>query len=234
VADPTSLVAGLRAVIVPHAGYVYSGLVAAYGYQLVAGLGEAIRHVILVGPAHRVGIRGIALPEADALATPLGQVRLWPEAVRAALAQPLVSVHAGVHAQEHSLEVQLPFLQVVAPQVDVLPLAAGWVEPQAVTAVIDAVWSPDTLVVISTDLSHYHPYDQAQAIDRGTIRRILSLDPKFDHDRACGATGVSALLLSAQRRQLTPHLLAACNSGDTAGDRTAVVGYASFAFTKEP
>jgi len=228
-----SMTAGLEAVIVPHAGYIYSGSTAALSYVLLEQLVDKIKHVVIVGPTHRVGIRGIALPDADAMATPLGEVPLWAEGVRLALAQPLVVTSEAVHAEEHSIEVQLPFIQTVLPDADVLPLAAGWVEPQAVTTILQAVWSPDTMIVISSDLSHYHPYHEAQAIDQATVAQILALDPAINHDQACGATGVDAVILAAQDRGLAPHLLGMCNSGDTAGDKSRVVGYAAVGFTAE-
>jgi len=221
---------GLAAVIVPHAGYVYSGSTAGLAYILLESLADKVKHVVVVGPTHRVGVRGVALPDASGMATPLGVVPLWEAGVERALAQPYVLVSEVVHAQEHSLEVQLPFLQVVLPEVDVLPLAAGWVEPSVVADVLAAVWADDVLVVISSDLSHYHRYDQARAIDRATMDQILALDPSVDHDQACGATGVDAIILAAQQRGLTPRLLGMCNSGDTAGDKSAVVGYAAVGF----
>jgi len=220
-----------RAVIVPHAGYVYSGSTAAQGYACLAPGRGSIRHVVIVGPCHYVGIDGIALPDADAMRTPLGEVPIWADGAALALAQPGVVVSAAVHEREHSLEVQLPFIQRALPDADVLPLAAGWASPQTVGRVIDAFLADDqTVVVVSSDLSHYHPYDEAVAIDHETITSILALDGPIDHDRACGATGVNGLLVCAKARGLRPRLLAACNSGDTAGDRRRVVGYASIAF----
>lgn len=224
--------AGLRAMIVPHAGYVYSGSTAALGYALLKMLADKVKHIVLVGPTHRVGIRGIALPDADAMATPLGEVPLWTDGARLALAQQWVVPSAEVHAQEHSLEVQLPFLQEVVPHADVLPLAAGWVEPQAVTDVINTVWADDVFVVISSDLSHYHPYAEAKSIDEGTVAQILAGE-QVDHDQACGATGIDALILSASTQHLTPRLIGMCNSGDTAGDKFQVVGYATLGFYAE-
>jgi len=223
-----------KALIVPHAGYVYSGSTAALGYATLPAAAGTIRHVVIVGPTHRVGIRGIALPDADALATPLGDVPVWDEGVRIALDQPHVEVSGRVHAEEHSLEVQLPFLQRVLPQADVLALAAGWVSPEAVADTLDAVWGDaSTLILISSDLSHYHPYDEARAIDASTIGQILALDAGIDHEQACGATGVDGLLLAARAHHLRPSLLGACNSGDTAGDKAGVVGYACVAFYEE-
>ena len=227
VADPAPVP---KAVIAPHAGYVYSGSTAALAYAALRAAADTVEHVVIVGPTHRVGIPAIALPDADALATPLGDVPVWREGVERALALPSVVVSAAVHAQEHSLEVQLPFLQRVLPDADVVALAAGWVEPETVAEVLDALWGgPETLIVISSDLSHYHPYAEARRIDQATIASILA-GKAIDHDRACGATGVDGLLLAAPRHGLAPRLLGACNSGDTAGDKSRVVGYAAFGF----
>jgi len=224
--------AGLRAMVVPHAGYIYSGSTAALGYALLESLSDKVKHVVILGPTHRVGIRGIALPEADAMATPLGVTSLWAEGVEQALGLPGVVESAQVHAQEHSLEVQLPFLQEVVPGADVLPLAVGWVEPQVAADVIDALWAPDVFVVISSDLSHYHPYAEARALDEATVRQILAGE-QVDHDQACGATGVDAMTLAAPTHHLTPTLIGMCNSGDTAGDMSGVVGYATIGFYEE-
>ena len=216
------------AIQVPHAGYIYSGSTAAIGFAQWRD--APIEHVVIVGPTHRVGVRAVALPDADGLATPLGDVPIWEDGVAAVTESPDVVVSAAVHAQEHSLEVQLPFLQRLLPHADVLPLAAGWVTPEQTAAVLEPLWgTPGMGVVISSDLSHYHPYDEARAIDAATIEDVLALR-QIDHDQACGATGFDAMLLLAARHNLTPRLLGACNSGDTAGDKRQVVGYCSFAF----
>ena len=224
-----------KAVIVPHAGYVYSGPTAAAGYACLAPAASVIRHVVIVGPCHHVGLRGIALPDADALATPLGDVPVWRDGAAVALEQPGVVVSAAVHEREHSLEVQLPFVQRLLPDADVLPLAAGWVAPEQVGAVLDAVWGgSETAVVVSSDLSHYHPYADAKAIDERTVADILALAWPIDSERACGASGVNGLLAAARAHGLAPRLISACNSGDTAGDKRRVVGYASVAFDEDP
>jgi len=221
-----------RALIVPHAGYVYSGSTAALAYSLWRD--SDIEHVVIVGPTHRVGIRAVALPEAKAMATPLGDVPVWTEGVAAIADLPQVEVSAVVHAQEHSLEVQLPFLQCLLPQADVLPLAAGWVAPELVAEIIETVWATPKLgLVISSDLSHYLGYDEAKLVDQATLERILALDATIDHEQACGATGINSLLLIAARHQLVPKLIQACNSGDTAGDKRRVVGYAALAFYQD-
>jgi len=149
------------------------------------------------------------------------------------LALPQVRISAAAHAAEHSLEVQLPFLQALLDDFRIVPLVVGAASADEVAAAIDLLWGgPETLVVISTDLSHYHAYDTARAIDRGSAERILALDPVLDHEQACGATPLNGLLVCARRRGLVPELLDLRNSGDTAGDRARVVGYASFAFAE--
>jgi len=216
------------AIQVPHAGYVYSGSTAALGFA--SWRASAIKHVVIVGPTHRVGVRALALPDADAMATPLGDIPIWQTGVDIVAQSPHVVTSEAVHAQEHSLEVQLPFLQRVLPDADVLPLAAGWVTPEQAAEVLEPLLgTPGMGIVISSDLSHYHPYDEARAIDAATIDDILALR-QIDHDQACGATGLDAMMLLAARHGLTPRLLGACNSGDTAGDKRQVVGYCSFAF----
>ncbi len=224
-----------KAVIVPHAGYVYSGAIAAAAYARLAVGRDVIRRVVLLGPTHRVPVRGLALPSARAFATPLGEVAVDLDAATAALGLPQVRASDAAHALEHSLEVQLPFLQAVLGAFQIVPFAVGDATPEEVAEVIDLLWGgPETLFVVSSDLSHYHRYADAQAIDRATAEAILGLSPDLDHEQACGATPINGLLLSARRRGLAPELLDLRNSGDTAGDRSRVVGYASFAFVAGP
>ena len=220
-----------KALIVPHAGYVYSGPVAASGYACLAAARNLIKRVVLLGPTHRVAIRGLALPAASAFDTPLGRVPLDGELEQMVLRLPQVQQNAMAHAQEHSLEVQLPFLQMVLDEFTLLPLAVGMASTEEVAEVLDCVWGgKETLIVISSDLSHYHPYSQAQQLDQETGRQIVALQPLADHQQACGATPVNGLLLCARRRGLQAQLLDLRNSGDTAGDRSRVVGYGAFAF----
>ena len=220
-----------KALIVPHAGYVYSGTTAAAAYARLAPARDKIRRVVLFGPTHRVPVRGLALSSAGAFATPLGNVGIDRGAAKTALDLPQVHASDAAHAFEHSLEVQLPFLQVVLDAFEIVPFAVGNAMPEEVAEVIEALWGgPETMIVVSSDLSHYRRYAEAQAIDRATADAILGLWPGLDHDQACGATPVNGLMLSARARGLTAELLDLCNSGDTAGDRSCVVGYASFAF----
>jgi AmmeMemoRadiSam system protein B len=223
-----------KALIVPHAGYMYSGPIAANGYALLSPLRDAIERVVLLGPAHRVAVRGLATTSASAFETPLGEVRIDRQAVAAALAFPQVTVSDTAHAHEHALEVQLPFLQTMLRSFSLVPFAVGHVSPEDVAQVIEALWGgPETLVVVSSDLSHYHPYAVAKHIDRATTDAILAMSPTLDHEQACGATPINGLLQCAKQRGLSPTLLDLRSSGDTAGDRGRVVGYASFAFTSD-
>jgi AmmeMemoRadiSam system protein B len=222
-----------KALIVPHAGYVYSGPIAASAYAQLADARDSIRRVVLFGPTHRVPVHGLALPSARAFATPLGAVEVDREAAAAALALPQVRESDAAHALEHSLEVQLPFLQAVLGDFRIVPFAVGDATPADVAEVIELLWGgPETLVVISSDLSHYHSHAAAREIDRATADAVLALSATLDHDQACGATPINGLLLAARRRGLRPALLDLRNSGDTAGDKSRVVGYASFAFTE--
>lgn len=222
-----------KVLIVPHAGYVYSGEMAARGYARLAAAHATIRRVVLLGPVHRVPVRGLALPGTQAFATPLGEVAIDAPAVAALMTLPQVVVSPAAHAREHALEVQLPFLQSVLDDFTLLPLAVGDATPEQVAEVLETVWGgPETLIVISSDLSHYLPYRMAQDKDRTTVDRILALDGCLTHEQACGGTPINGLLLAARRHHLQPELLGLCNSGDTAGDRQRVVGYAAMAFTE--
>lgn len=220
-----------KALIVPHAGYVYSGPIAASGYARLQPWRDVIRRVVLFGPAHRVAVQGLALPDAAAFETPLGRIPVDADAVAQVQRLPQVVRSARAHALEHSLEVQLPFLQSVLGDFSVVPFAVGFAEAAEVAEVIELLWGgQETLILISSDLSHYHPYRDACAFDRATADAILALNPQLDHEQACGATPITGLVLCARHHGLVPELLDLRNSGDTAGDRARVVGYASLAF----
>jgi len=224
-----------KALIAPHAGYMYSGPIAAAAYARLAPARGRIKRVVLLGPAHRVAIDGLALPGVAGLASPLGVVPIDREAVRSLSALPQISESSAAHAREHSLEVHLPFLQTVLGKFAVVPLVVGRASVEQVAAVLDRLWGgAETLIVISSDLSHYLSYDQARTMDRETVNSILCCRPLLDHDQACGATPVNGLLTVAMRRGLKPELLDLRNSGDTAGDRSRVVGYASIVFFESP
>lgn len=220
-----------KVLIVPHAGYVYSGATAAMAYASLAPWRALIHRVILLGPTHRVAVNGLALPETAAFSTPLGEIKLDTEAIAqlAGLPQIIFSDHA--HAEEHSLEVQLPFLQRTLERFSLVPLAVGRAASEAIAEVLDRLWGgPETLIIISSDLSHFLPYTAANQVDRATCERILQFDNHIQPDQACGAFPLNGLLLAARQRSLTAQLIYHCNSGDTAGDKQRVVGYAAFAF----
>ena len=220
-----------KAIIAPHAGYVYSGPIAASAYRLLVPVRDTIRRVVLLGPTHRVAVRGLALPSVERFATPLGTVDIDRDAVAQLERWPQVTVSDDAHALEHSLEVHLPFLQTVLSDFRLVPLAVGYAAPADVAAVLDLLWGgPETLIVVSSDLSHYLEYREARAIDAATCEAILDLRDDIDHEQACGATPVCGLAVTARRRHLRPELLDLRNSGDTAGDKDRVVGYGAFAF----
>lgn len=222
-----------KALIAPHAGYIYSGPIAASAYTLLQDMGN-IRRVVLLGPVHRVPVRGLALPGADFFSTPLGEIPLDKEAMESIVQLPQVVWSDAAHAMEHSLEVHLPFLQRVLGDFRLVPLAVGDATPEDVAEVLDALWGNDeTLIVISSDLSHYLPYQQAQQVDRITADNILAKQWPINHEQACGATPINGLLATSDRHGLTSHLLDLRNSGDTAGDKQQVVGYGAFAFEEE-
>lgn len=222
-----------KIVVVPHAGYVYSGDVAALAYAPLAPFAGRIRRVVLLGPVHRVAVRGLAAPTVRAFATPLGSVALDLAALAALRELPQVVFSDRPHDQEHSIEVQLPFLQtVLGDRFTLVPLAVGDATPDEVAQVIDRLWGGDeTLIVISSDLSHYLPYAQAQAADQATARRIVALATDLAGVEACGAAPLNGALRIARRRGLQPRLLGLRNSADIpGGERRRVVGYGAFAF----
>ncbi|HXI36699.1 MAG TPA: AmmeMemoRadiSam system protein B [Burkholderiales bacterium] len=218
-----------KALIVPHAGYIYSGPVAAHAYDAIAPARGVVKRVVLLGPTHRVAVRGLALPTSAFFDTPLGRIPLDPEAFDQVRDLPQVVRSDPAHAREHSLEVQLPFLQKALGEFKLVPFAVGMAAVSEVAAVLERLWGgAETLIVISTDLSHYHRYDEARSIDGATIERIASFATDLSHEEACGATPLNGLLHLSKSRKLRIKLLAACNSGDTAGGKGQVVGYSSF------
>jgi len=220
-----------KALIVPHAGYVYSGPIAAQAYARLAGRCGHVSRVVLLGPAHRVALRGLALPATGAFETPLGAVPVDRDALALLADLPQVVIDERAHAAEHSLEVHLPFLQQLLGTFSVVPLVVGAASIEDVSAVLERLWGDDaTLIVVSSDLSHYRSYEDAHRVDRDTLAAVLRLEARLTHDQACGATPVNGLLALAHRRGLRAELLDLRNSGDTAGDRRRVVGYAAVAF----
>lgn len=220
-----------KAIIAPHAGYIYSGPVAASVYARLAPLRGAIRRVVLAGPAHRVFVRGAAVPSAQAFASPLGDVPLDRDALARLAALPFVDVSDRAHAREHSLEVHLPFLQAVLGEFSLVPVVVGDATPDETARLLDEAWGgEETFIVVSSDLSHDLPYDAARARDAATARAILGLEARLEPGEACGAAPINGLLRLARRRGLAVEQVDLRNSGDTAGDRSRVVGYGAFAF----
>jgi MEMO1 family protein len=220
-----------KAIIVPHAGYVYSGAVAAGAYACVEA--SEISRVVLIGPAHRVMLRGLAAPESLLWETPVGDVMIDIDALDRISSFPQLVSSERAHQAEHCLEVQLPFLrELFGDNFLLTPLLAGDSRPDEVADVLDALWDgPETLIVVSSDLSHYLPYQDAVEKDRATVQAIENLDVSgLETDSACGLNAIAGLICAAQRHGLRVQLLDQRNSGDTAGSKDQVVGYASFAF----
>ena len=227
-------IAELRTLIVPHAGYIYSGKIAASAYRLLEQNQNQFKRVLLLGPAHRVWLEGAAFPEADAFETPLGEITLDKELIEKILAEfSWISVSDEAHSEEHCLEVQLPFLQETLGDFELLPLVVGETKTEQITEIIQQ-FSEDTetLIVISTDLSHFHDYQTAREIDARTANAIELLEQnRISTEDACGAYPLRGALLAASQNQWNVHRLGLCNSGDTAGDRGRVVGYGAWAMT---
>jgi MEMO1 family protein len=219
-----------KALVVPHAGYVYSGPIAASGFARLEEQRQ-VRRVVILGPAHRVALRGLALPDSDAFATPLGELGIDRAAVASLADLPQVRVSAAAHVDEHCLEVELPFLQVLLPEVTVVPLLVGDATPAEVAEVLARVWGDDeTVVLVSSDLSHYLPAEHAARADRATADEILALGGPLAPIQACGARPLNGFLRLARELQMRAELLDLRNSADTAGDPERVVGYGAFAF----
>ena len=216
-----------KALIVPHAGYVYSGPIAASAFALLAGYADRLDRVVLVGPAHRVFVHGLVSPGASRMSTPIGEIAVDVDALRRL---PQVTPNIAAHAREHSLEVEFPFLQRVAPRAQLVPLAVSNARPDEVGHVLETVWGgSETLIVISSDLSHYLPYGAGRALDQRTAQLIVAIEPELTGDQACGAAGINGLLWVARRKRMCVELVDLRSSGDTAGSRDEVVGYGAFA-----
>lgn len=221
-----------KAVIAPHAGYVYSGPVAGTAFRPWMGTERGVERVVLVGPSHHVWFEGLALPSATSFRTPLGRVPVDQEAVARITDLPQVRVFDPAHAAEHCLEVELPFLQVLLGRFAIVPLVVGEATDEEVREVLDQLWGgPETRIVISSDLSHYHPYEMARQIDRATAGAIEAgrADP-LTVQHACGFRAIRGLLRAAAARGLVAETADLRNSGDTAGPRDRVVGYGAFLF----
>lgn len=221
-----------KALVAPHAGYVYSGPVAASAYATLREARDLIHRVVLLGPSHRVALRGLAVPRSDAFLTPLGSIPIDRASCARAAQLPQVTISDEAHDQEHSLEVQLPFLQRVLADFELVPFSVGSASGEEIAEVLEVVWGgPETLIVISSDLSHYYDYDTARRLDAATTRAIERMDPDgLDSESACGRVPVRGLLIAAERHGLAVETLDVRNSGDTAGSRDQVVGYGSWVF----
>jgi AmmeMemoRadiSam system protein B len=221
-----------KAVIAPHAGYVYSGPVAGSAFAPLAALRGKVTRVVLLGPAHRFAFAGLAVPRAEAFATPLGLSRVDGDARAALLALPQVIASDHAHAGEHSLEVEIPFVQEVLGDVAIVPIVVGDATDALAAQALELLWGgPETCIVVSSDLSHYYPYETARRLDSGTARAIERLSPEdIGEEQACGRIGVRAMLNVARARGLRATTLDLRSSGDTAGPRDEVVGYGAFAF----
>lgn len=224
-----------KALIVPHAGYIYSGSVAASAYQYLLSSRDVIRRVVLIGPAHRVGFYGLALSSADYFDTPLGAIKVDHDSDKKLLELNGVNIFDEAHASEHSLEVQLPFLRYSLADFSIIPIVAGDASATLVSKVIETLWGgPETLIVISSDLSHYHDYKTAQLLDNTTSQAIVEFDSnQVDSLHACGCVGIRGLLEFAQHVPLKASIIDLRNSGDTAGSKDSVVGYGAYLFEEE-
>ncbi|WP_064604927.1 AmmeMemoRadiSam system protein B [Photobacterium sp. J15] len=219
----------IRALIVPHAGYIYSGEVASRAYSYLKQQADRIKRVILIGPSHRYFFQGCALPGVDYFATPLGQIPIDTQSVEILGKIDDIEVSDQAHAFEHCLEVQLPFLQRCLNEFTLLPILTSDVSPKTVARIINSVWQDEnTLLVISSDLSHYHSYTEAQTLDQQTCSLIEHFEPTLKPEQACGSTGINTLLLLAKERDYQLKRVEQKNSGDTAGDKERVVGYVSY------
>lgn len=234
--DAATTAACPKAIIVPHAGYIYSGPIAASAYARVANARTRISRVVLLGPSHRVPLFGLAASSATHFITPLGAIDIDETALERLRTLPQVKVLDEAHRLEHSLEVHLPFLQMTIDQFTLVPLVVGDAEPHNVAEVLDVVWGgPETLIVVSSDLSHYKNYAMAQRLDRATSDAIERGDCEaLDDESACGRIPVKGLLYAAKARGLYAHTIDLRNSGDTAGPRDQVVGYGAYVFDERP
>ncbi|MEH6472954.1 MAG: AmmeMemoRadiSam system protein B [Halopseudomonas sp.] len=219
-----------KAIVVPHAGFKYSAEIAASAYRLIKPLADRIERVVLLGPAHRVALDGMALPESERFATPLGEIDIDAPLVASLRSLPQVTRSNSAHAQEHCIEVQLPFLQQLIPRFTILPLVVGRCTPQEVVEVLERVWGGDeTLLVFSSDLSHYLSYTQARQTDSETCKQLCRLEGPLHGEQACGSYALNGLIEFSRNRGLHIDMLDLRNSGDTAGDKHRVVGYGAFA-----
>lgn len=221
-----------KAMIVPHAGYIYSGAIAASGYVRLLPARGRIQRVVLLGPSHRVAFQGLAVSSADYFVTPLGDITVDKQAIEEILQLPQVRVLDSAHLHEHSLEVHLPFLQTVLGDFKIVPLVVGEAAPQIVGEVLERLWGGDeTVIIVSSDLSHFHDYKTARHFDALTSKAIEALRPEnILHEQACGRNPINGLLYVARQRGMQVQTIDLRNSGDTAGSKERVVGYGTYVF----
>lgn len=221
-----------KAIVVPHAGYVYSGPIAATAFKQIIPIRDKINRIVLLGPSHRVAFSGLAVPESDVFKTPLGNIPIDQKGIQLLADLPQVIASDQAHREEHSLEVQLPFLQEILGDFSLIPLVVGDAERHEVAEVLNRLWGDEhTLIVISTDLSHYHEYKEAKRIDQMTSDAIVNLKPDLiGYEDACGRNGLKGLMTVAEEKNLAVEILDLRNSGDTAGDKNRVVGYGAYVF----
>ncbi|WP_262964363.1 AmmeMemoRadiSam system protein B [Methylobacter psychrophilus] len=219
-----------KAIIAPHAGYIYSGPVAATAYARLKKAHDLITRVVIIGPSHRVAFKGLAVSKAQAFITPLGSITVDQKAIEMIAKLPFVDYLEEAHTHEHSLEVHLPFLQEMLDDFTIVPIVAGDASPEQVSQVIETLWGGnETLIVISSDLSHYHDYEFAKQLDKATSQIIEHLQyERLADGSACGKVPVSGLLKLAREKSLTIKTVDLRNSGDTAGDKNRVVGYGAY------
>ncbi|MCG8429166.1 MAG: AmmeMemoRadiSam system protein B [Chromatiales bacterium] len=222
-----------KALIAPHAGYIYSGPIAASAYRQLQPIADQISRVIILAPAHRMAFRGLAVSEAEEFETPLGKVEVDCDALLRLQALAQVRQVEPAFANEHSIEVQLPFLQTALQEFKIVPLLVSNANAEQVSQVLELLWGgPETLIVISSDLSHYLSYEQAKSIDKTTTQAIEALQPSaLSLEQACGGIPIQGLLLSAKHHNLHVTTLDLRNSGDTAGTKDRVVGYGAYVFS---
>lgn len=222
-----------KAIIAPHAGYIYSGPIAGSAFKAWQNLIDDVQRIIIIGPNHTMAVTGLATVSAAAFKTPLGEVPVDREAIEQLRPLPHIQINDRAHTQEHGLEVMLPFLQTLATNFAIVPLVAGQTTGKEVAAVLEKLWGgPETLILISSDLSHYHDYYTAQKLDQATAVAIEKLQPdKLGKDSACGRLPIQGLLIKARAEGLQATTVDLRNSGDTAGSKDRVVGYGAFVFT---
>ncbi|MEX2489250.1 MAG: AmmeMemoRadiSam system protein B [Pseudomonadales bacterium] len=223
-----------KAIIAPHAGHMFSGPVAAEVYARLVDARDTITRVVLLGPSHRVPFRGIAATTAGTYRTPLGDIPVDSETLATLTGIKGVGYLDEAHTHEHSLEVHLPFLQEILGTFTLVPLVVGDAPKEDVARVLETLWGgPETLIIISSDLSHYHPYDEARILDANTSKKILQLDASLVGEEACGCRPINGLLHLAKQRGMSIQEIDIRNSGDTAGPRDRVVGYGAYTIAED-